>query len=388
MFNKQQLNKFKEIETPFYYYDIERLKSNLDAVKSSADRYGFYVHYAIKANANDRILSLINSYNFGADCVSGNEIQKSIDAGFKPDNIVFAGVGKSDKEIDLALNSNIFSFNCESLQEIEVINELASRKNKVAKIAVRVNPDVNAKTHKYITTGTRENKFGINFSDIDEVLHALENLNNVSLKGLHFHIGSQITDYKVFENLCFKANEIQDYFQRKNIKLEYLNMGGGLGVDYDNPDSLIFPDFEKFFAIFHNKLKILPNQKVHFELGRAVVAQCGSLISRVLYIKQGKHTNFVIIDAGMTELIRPALYQAYHKVENISSNEHNMQLYDVVGPICESSDTFGKLISLPTTSRGDLIAIRSTGAYGEVMSSNYNLRDSAKSCFSDDLYDN
>ncbi len=382
MTTRYPLSIFKKLQTPFYYYDTEVLEEVLSSAKKAVDKYGFHLHYAIKANANDKILKYMVSHDMGADCVSGNEVLKAITTGFEPDKIAFAGVGKSDLEIETGINNNIFSFNVESIQEIEVINEIASKLGKTANIALRINPNVDAKTHHYITTGIEENKFGINFWELENVIQLMKQLPNVKLKGLHFHIGSQITDMSVFKGLCIRVNEIQRWFWDHRIIPEHINLGGGLGISYLKPD--ILPDFETFFSIFHNNLDLRPKQTVHFELGRALVAHCGTLISKVLYIKKGIKTNFAILDAGMTELIRPALYQSVHKIENITSQKEIIK-YDVVGPICESSDCFGKAVDLNATSRGDLIAIRATGAYGEVMSSQYNLRTPAPSYYSDDL---
>lgn len=380
----ENIDILKNIKTPYYYYDMELLTSTLEIIKQEAGKNNFHVHYAIKANADSRILAKIREYKMGADCVSANEIRKSLDYGFEAEQIVYAGVGKSDEEINFALDNNIFCFNCESLPEIEVINELAAAKNKIAHIALRINPNVDAKTHKYITTGIEENKFGINPWEFDQCIGLIAISNNIKLIGLHFHIGSQITDLNIFRSLCIRINELQDWFSLRNISFEHINVGGGLGIDYHNPDSANTANFKEYFEIFAKHLKIRNNQQIHFELGRSVVAQCGSLISKVLYIKKGIKTNFAILDAGMTELLRPALYQAYHHIENISSSEKE-EIYDVVGPICESSDCFGKRIKLAYTKRNDYIAIRSTGAYGQVMASNYNLRNIAKSIFSDEL---
>lgn len=382
MFTKENIQKFQNTPTPFYYYDLALLKKTLEALKKESDNYGYVVHYALKANANDEILRVIKSYGLGADCVSGNEVKKASEEKF--DQLFFAGVGKSDEEINIALDRNITCFNCESLQEIEVINELAKNKNKIAQIAFRINPNVNANTHKYITTGLEENKFGINLWELEEVVKRTQQLKNIKIVGIHFHIGSQITDLSAFKTLCLRVNEIQNWFISHNIPLNIINVGGGLGVDYHDPDKHLIPDFESYFKLFKNFLEIRPNQKVHFEIGRAIVAQCGNLISKVLYVKKGVSTSFVILDAGMTELIRPALYQSYHKIENISSlvsRPSSLVRYDVVGPICESSDCFGKAMMLPETKRGDIIAIRTTGAYGEVMASQYNLREKVKAIY-------
>ena len=384
MFSKDLINIFGSLKTPFYYYDLDLLRTTIATLKKEVAKYEFVVHYAVKANANDRILKLINESGLGADCVSGNEISKSIELGFNNKDIVFAGVGKSDEEINLGLKSEIFFFDCESLQKLQVINQLAKQMGKTANVALRVNPNVDAKTHHYITTGLEENKFGINQWELAAVLSKLKTLDNIKLSGLHFHIGSQITDLEVFKGLCIRINELHQWCNEHNIDFEHINVGGGYGVNYRDPDTNSIPDFESFFKIFSDLLEYKPNQKIHFELGRTIVAHCGSLISKVLFIKKGINTNFAILDAGMTELLRPALYQSFHKIENLSSIG-TQERYDVVGPICESSDTFGKAILLPTTKRGDIIAIRSAGAYGEVMSSGYNLRDRVKAVYSDEL---
>jgi diaminopimelate decarboxylase len=378
------VEKLKGIETPFYYYDTDLLKKTLKIVKGDTKKYGFIQHYAIKANANRRILELIASEGFGADCVSGNEVKAAITAGFPASKIVFAGVGKTDKEINLALDLNIFCFNVESMPELIVINELATKKGKTVQVALRINPDVDAHTHEYITTGLNENKFGFSMAHLDSVIEVLKSLKNIRLIGIHFHIGSQIEEIDTFKPLCTRVNELQDYFEGKGIKLENINLGGGLGINYEAPDSQPVPDFSEYFGLFYKNLKLRDGQTVHFELGRAIVAQSGSLVTRATYIKHGENKTFVITDAGMTDLIRPALYQAYHKVENISS-DLPVQKYDVVGPICESSDVFVKDYELNETRRGDVLVLRSAGAYGEVMASQYNCRDLPKSYFSDKI---
>jgi len=379
MFTTELIQQFKELETPFYFYDTDLLDSTLAEVKKYAQRYDFTVHYAVKANTNSEIMSRIAKEGLGADCVSGNEVTQALAVGFQADDIVFAGVGKSDKEILTALEADIFCFNSESVQELEVIQELAQRVEKVARIALRLNPNVKANTHKYITTGLEENKFGISLSQLPEVLQVLEKCKNLELVGIHFHIGSQILDLENFRNLCQRLNEIQDTFEEKNLLLKHINVGGGLGIDYRSPNSNPMSNFEAYFQLFAENIQRRPNQKIHFELGRSIVGQCGSLITKVLYLKEGLKKKFVITDAGMNDLIRPSLYQAYHKIENITSTAETAETYDVVGPVCESTDCFDKNVSLKQTQRGDLLAIRSAGAYGEVMISNYNLRDRAKS---------
>lgn len=379
------INSLQSLQTPFYYYDVELLKDTLDCVNNEAKKYdNFFVHYAIKANANPALLKIISKAGLGADCVSGGEINIACQTGFSPADIVFAGVGKSDWEINLALDKDIFCFNVESLAELEVINMLAKDKNKVARVALRVNPDVDAHTHTNITTGLAENKFGISLSDIDDVVRTSMELDNIEFIGLHFHIGSQILDMSVFRTLCERINDIVSCFENVGITIPNINVGGGLGIDYDNPEINTIPDFRTYFKTYANFLKVSPKQKIHFELGRAIVGQCGTLITKTLYIKKGTNKQFLIVDAGMTDLIRPALYQAFHKIENISSTKPN-ELYDVVGPICESSDVFGKNISLKGTMRNDLIAIKSAGAYGEIMASQYNCRSLPKGYLSCDL---
>lgn len=379
MITPQHIEQYKKLKTPFYHYNLEILEQTLDLLTAESNRYDYNVHYALKANVNNNVLATIKKYQLGADCVSGNEVKKALETGFTNSKIVFAGVGKTDDEINFALDNDIFCFNCESLPEMEVINELAQKKNKVANIALRINPNINAKTHHYITTGLEENKFGINMWEMAEVIPAIKKLGNLKLIGLHFHIGSQITDLEIFRSLCLRINEIQEWFYQHHIIVEHINVGGGLGVDYENPDNNLIPDFKGYFEQFQQFLALRPQQQLHFELGRSIVAQCGNLITKVLYVKKGVNTNFAIVDAGMTDLLRPALYQATHKIENLTTTSNEQERYDVVGPICESSDCFAKALLFPTTKRGDIIAIRTAGAYGEVMASNYNLRNTIES---------
>ncbi len=379
------IQKFETLRTPFYYYDLEVLRKTLRTINEEAGSHeGFVVHYAVKANANPKLLNVIREAGLGADCVSGGEVQAAIDNGFPNSKIVFAGVGKSDWEINLGLDNDIFCFNVESIPELEVINELAAKKGKTARVAFRLNPNVGAHTHANITTGLAENKFGIAMRDMETVIAEAAKLQNVRFVGLHFHIGSQILDMGDFQALCNRINELQEQLERHHVSVEHINVGGGLGVDYQHPNRVPIPDFHAYFDTYARRLKLRPGQTLHFELGRAVVAQCGSLITRTLYIKEGATKKFCIVDAGFTDLIRPALYQAYHKIENISSDEP-MQAYDVVGPICESTDVFGKQRDLNACHRGDLLAIRSAGAYGEIMASCYNCRPLPTAIISDDL---
>ena len=368
------IDDLQKQDTPCYYYDLGLLRRTLTTLNNEIEGLPYHVHYAVKANANPILLTEIKNAGLGVDCVSGWEVQRAIENGFAPEKIVFAGVGKTDKEINYALENDIFCFNVESLPELEVISELAAKKGKVAKVAIRVNPNIDAHTHKYITTGLNENKFGITLDMLDDVIdHAME-LENVTFVGIHFHIGSQLTDMSPYSMLCDTINDLLIHFEERGIKLSIVNVGGGLGIDYVDPDEHEVADFADFFGIFKKRLQLREGQQLHFELGRSIVAQCGALITRVTYVKECKAKKFAIVDAGMSDLIRPALYQAHHKIQNISNVSGDCEKYDVVGPICESSDCFGEDELLPSVKRGDLLAIRSAGAYGEIMASRYNCR--------------
>ena len=375
------IDTFMQHRTPFYYYDLDVLRNVLNAVASTQPA-GSIVHYALKANSDPRILSLIAQVGMGADCVSGGEIRLAIEAGIPPSRIVYSGVGKTDEEILLALSHNIDCFNVESLAELQVIDELAARCGKTAPIALRINPHIDAHTHHFITTGLSENKFGIDISQLDTITTRATSLRHIRLRGLHFHIGSQILSLAPYRQLCTIINRLQEQLSARGLHLDYINVGGGLGIDYDNPDAEQYTSFANYFDIFKNHLHLPAATTLHFELGRSIVGQCGTLISRVLYIKEGLDKQFAIIDAGMTELIRPALYQATHRIYNLTS-QGNEQPYDVVGPVCETSDTFACAVMLPTTHRGDLIAIRSTGAYAQSMAMQYNSRPLAPVVYSE-----
>lgn len=369
--------------TPYYFYDLDLLNRTINEVELNVRNTSFRVHYAIKANNNKKIVSFIARRNFGADCVSGGEIKLALDCGFKPADIVFAGVGKTDEEIEYALLSNVGMLHCEGLEEILVINEIAGRLNHRPKVALRLNPDVNARTHEKISTGTYENKFGFSPEEFAELTQIASDLNHIEIVGLHFHVGSQITEMIVFKELSDRINELVPVYEKYFGSLQYLNVGGGLGIDYQNPDVNPIPDFKNYFETFRKNLRV--NVPVHFELGRSIVAQCGSLRTKVLYIKKSATKTFAVVDAGMTELLRPAMYNAYHKIEkhNNSLALTNGSTYDVVGPLCESSDFFGKNVPLPELKRGDILSIRSCGAYAESMSLNYNGRVKVGSITSD-----
>ena len=384
MFNIDLLNKFRSLNTPFYYYDLDILKENLNSLKTSLNDKN-KVHFALKSNFNSKILGVIKSYGLGIDAVSGNEIKKAIEVGFKPKDIVFAGVGKTDSEIKLSIDNNISYLNCESPQEIDVINNFSSKVDKVTKISIRINPNIKTDTHKNIQTGHKSNKFGIDLNDLNEIVDHAKKLNNIEVIGFHFHLGSQISQNSPFLKLCDVANDVNNLFKNKSIDVKYINVGGGLAIDYKNPVDNRISNFQNFINIFNKNVFLNDRQILHFELGRSIVGQCGFLITKILFTKRSYNKSFIIVDAGMNDLVRPALYDSYHKIINISSIESEMINYDVVGPICESSDTFVNDYSLPLSKRGDFIVICSAGAYGESMSSNYNLRNKLKSYYSDTI---
>lgn len=387
LIDQENILRFKEVHTPFYFYNTALLKETLQKIKKEISAHKNYIiHYAIKANANPKLLRLIAQAGFGADCVSGGEIQRALDTGFPASKIVFAGVGKSDWEINLGLDNDIFCFNVESEPELEVINELAKAKGKIASVAFRINPNIGAHTHANITTGLAENKFGIAMKDMEHIIQKAEQLCHIHVLGLHFHIGSQILEMDDFIALCQRINQLIEQLRQAHHRIEHINVGGGLGIDYEHPDKHPIPNFSSYFNTYAKYLNLSDGQQLHFELGRAVVGQCGSLVTRVLYVKQGATKQFIIVDAGMTDLIRPALYQAHHQIENLNSREV-LEKYDVVGPICESSDVFAKDILLPKTHREDLIALHSAGAYGEIMASQYNCRALPQSYTSEELSD-
>ena len=474
MLKFNDFGRVEELATPFWYYDMDVFRKTVKLAASLSERYGIGAHYALKANVEPRLVSYIASKGFGADCVSGNEVKYAVESGFARSSIVFAGVGKSDKEISDALDLGIGCFNVESLMEMQVIDALAASKGVRANVSLRINPNIDAHTHRYVTTGLYENKFGISRHEFEAAIDILKSSKALDFKGLHFHIGSQITDVEpVYSLECERAAEIVEWFEAHGMEVGSIDLGGGLGVDYDEPDENPVPDFEKWFSIIDRKLRRRPEQSVSIEPGRSMVAQCGSLITRVLFVKSGETKTFLIMDAGMNDLIRPALYGAYHKIENLSAyyvsksssddrpgpgicdskyvedakaarsvrvwdrvpmknteaktsesaesedltRHHQMpageqrsgglalgcarrpdrplekgvggieteRLYDIVGPVCESSDVWGEGRELPYSKRGDILAIRSTGAYGSVMSSRYNLRDLAPAVFSDDM---
>jgi len=370
-------SKFNGLQTPFYYYDSQCLRTTLAAVNAAkANSDNFHIHYAVKANANPELLRIISAAGLGADCVSGGEIQAALDAGFPANEIVYAGVGKNDWEIELGLDAGIRCFNVESIPELEITNELAARKGKIANVAFRINPNVDAHTLAKITTGLNENKFGLAMEDMLPAVRTAQKMTNVNYVGLHFHIGSNILNLEIFIPLCERINQLQSQLESEGIETKSINVGGGLGTHYEDPDIHPIPDFIGYMDIFRKHLQLRPHQELHFELGRSIMGQCGAMIAKVLYVKKGHEKQFLILDAGFTDLIRPAFYNARHLIQNISAKPESPahETYDVVGPICESSDVFQTDAKLPTSHRGDYIAFRTAGAYGEIMASQYNLR--------------
>ena len=385
MLSRQIADKLQEFETPFYLYDIGLLRQTLESVTAVASKYNFKLHYAIKANYDSHILSVIREYGLGIDCASGNEVRAAIEAGFSPEGIVYAGVGKKDKELQYAISQGIFSINCESLQELELIDRIAGELGKVQDIALRINPDIDPKTNSCIDTGQADSKFGISYEEVMEYADRIKSYKNVRIRGMHLHIGSQIRELHVFQYLCDKVNAIVDCLTGMGFNFEFVDVGGGLGVNYDIPENEPIPNFASVFSIINQYLNV-SGREVHFEFGRSIVAQCGELISRVLFRKDtATERKLVIIDASMTELIRPALYGAYHNIENITPKEQGKDRYTIVGTACESTDVFNQSITLPVTSRGDLISIKSAGAYGMSMASRYNLHDLPGAVYSDEL---
>ncbi|MDQ5920517.1 MAG: diaminopimelate decarboxylase [Pseudomonadota bacterium] len=379
IFNCNDLSELaRNHETPCYIYDSTLLADTLQKAQTCVNRYfgqNATIHYALKANDNSEVLTKIKQSGFGIDCVSGGEIEHALDHGFLTQQIVFAGVGKQDWEIELGLNVGIYAFNCESIQEVTIINNLAGRLGKQAKIMLRVNPDIDARTHKHISTGMYDNKFGITFDDVLTVIQDLKNLTNIQLVGLHYHIGSQITDMQVFAQLGAVVSKHYAQLTEYGCHLTDINLGGGLGVDYINPQANPIAAFDEYFAVLSQNL-LFPNResiKIHFELGRSLVAQSGIVLSKVLFLKSTAGTNFVVIDAGMNDLMRPMLYEAKHVIMPLIK-KIEVDKYHVVGPVCESTDVFAKNIELPILARGDVIAILTCGAYGRVLANQYNRR--------------
>ena len=372
--------------TPLYVYSHQALKTALENWMRGIAGTNHRVFYAMKANSNLALLKFFHDSGTGFDIVSRGELQRALMAGAKGNDIVYSGVGKSREDIRAALRADIGCFNVESIPELDRINEVALEEKRMAPVSVRVNPDVDAKTHPYISTGLKNNKFGVSYDQTVALYQRAATLPGIRISGIDMHIGSQITELEPFVHAADKIFDIVDALAQNGIMLDHLDFGGGLGVRYTDETP---PSAETLVKAVSRKAaeRGFADLPIYFEPGRSLVAQCGSLITRVLYVKYGVNKTFLITDAGMNDLIRPALYGAYHKVENLSASARDcgMKTYDVVGPVCESSDVWGEDRPLPESVRGDLLAIRSAGAYGQVMASRYNLRDFAPSVYLDRL---
>ena len=385
MLSSSVVGRISAIKTPFYLYDMDLLRKTLEAAAEGARKRGYRLHYAVKANFDPRVLALIRQYGLGIDCVSGGEVRCAIESGFDPSGIVYAGVGKSDDEIRYAVGQGIFSLNCESLEELAAVNDICGEMGKVQNVALRINPDVDPRTHKCISTGQADSKFGISYEDAFSKAEWIQSLRNIRIRGLHLHVGSQITHMEVFEELCLKVNDIMEGLIGAGFSFDYIDLGGGLGIDYDCPEREPVPQFEAVYQTVERTLKA-DGRSVHFEFGRAIVGQCGELVTSVLFRKTtATGRELVIVDASMSELIRPALYGSHHDIENLTSHSYDSKTYTVVGTVCESTDVFARDIELPTTVRGDILTIKSAGAYGMSMASRYNLHDIHPAVYSDEL---
>ena len=385
MLSRKVAAQLRDYETPFYLYDINLLRQTLESVVYESNKYDYKVHYAIKANNDDYLLSIIREYGIGIDCASGNEVRKAIESGFDPKTVVYAGVGKRDKEIRYALEQEILAINCESIEELKVVNALAGEMGKKADVGLRINPDIDPKTNRCIDTGQADSKFGISYEEILDNVDLIRSLENINIIGIHIHIGSQIRELHVFENMCNKANAIVEKLESLGFSFRIVDVGGGLGINYDVPENEPIPNFASLFAIVHEHLNV-EGKEVHFEFGRSLVGECGELITSVLFNKTtATGRRLLIVDASMTELIRPMLYGSYHNIENITSQEEISTKYTVVGTACESTDVFDENVSLKRSKRGDLLAIKSAGAYGRSMASQYNMHDLPGAVYSDQL---
>ena len=385
MLSRHVAEKLQNYETPFYLYDIDLLRRTLESVAYESAKHNYKVHYAIKANYDDHILGIIREYGLGIDCASGNEVRKALEMGFDPKGIVYAGVGKRDKELRYAIEQQILAINCESLEELFLVDEMSREAGRKTDVALRINPDIDPKTNHCIDTGQADSKFGISYEEVLEHVADIQALANINIIGLHLHIGSQIRELHVFENMCEKVNVIVANLDSLGFNLRFVDVGGGLGINYDVPENEPIPNFASLFSIVNQYLNV-GDREVHFEFGRSIVGECGELITRVLFNKTtATGRRLVIVDASMTELVRPAMYGSYHNIENITSQEELRSKYTVVGTACESTDVFDENVSLRKTKRGDLLTIKSAGAYGMSMASRYNLHDLPSAVYSDKL---
>lgn len=365
------LELVKKIETPAYIYSKRKIIENVNTLKSGLKKVDGLICFSVKANSNLNLLKILVNEGLGMDIVSGGELRKALLAGCNSKKIVFSGVGKSPIDIECAIREDILLFNVESESELFVINEISKKLGKITSIAVRVNPDVSPNTHPYISTGLKENKFGISINDSLNLHKKIKNFKNIRVIGVDFHIGSQITEVKPYIDSLIKIENYIEELRNYDIQLEFLDIGGGFGL-IDNSDSF---NLGLMLNEIANKLKSF-NLKIIVEPGRSIIGNTSFLISKVLYIKKNESKNFAICDAGMNDLLRPALYKSYHEIINLSnfpSSDKNLNVFDIVGPVCESSDCFFPKKSIDL-SENDYIAIMNTGAYGYSMASNYNSR--------------
>ncbi len=358
------------IETPYYLYSENIINKNVDEYISELQNIDSLICYSVKANSNLSILSLFAKKGLGFDIVSGGELQRVMKAGGDMSKVVFSGVGKTDEEIEFALKQNIYCFNVESQGELNRIQTIASSLDVRANISLRVNPEIDAKTHPYITTGLSENKFGISQNDVLNSFKIISNFDSLNICGIDYHIGSQITDLEPFTDSAKKVLSIINELKKQNIFLSHVDLGGGLGISYNNESPVSRGDYvQSVVDIFKDT-----NLKIIFEPGRSIIGDSGILVTKVIETKNNKlGKNFIIVDAGMNDLIRPPLYNAYHKISSVTKHSTTKDVFDVVGPVCETADFFGKDRHL-SANIGDLIVIEDTGAYGFVLSSNYNSR--------------
>jgi diaminopimelate decarboxylase len=376
----------KQYGTPLYIYSKNQILRNYREINQPLvnSKLDFLNCYAIKANSNPEILKILSEEGAGAEIASGGELYLALKFGYLRNKITYTGVGKTDEEIEYALRENVFNFTVESLQEIQVISEIAHRLSLIARISIRVNPDINAKTHPYITTGMKENKFGIDSKDILSVFETARNLPNIDIIGLHSHIGSQITEVDPYIEAVEYLGGLLKKLEAMGIDIRYLNVGGGFGVQYKNvithryihPEEDEITEYASLGKHISAVIKLLSelNKKLVIEPGRSLVANAGILAGKVLYTKQSELKKFVISDTGMNDLMRPCLYQAYHQVVPLTLKDTGFETVDLVGPVCETSDFLATSREMQKLQRGDMFAVMTTGAYGYSLSSNYNAR--------------
>ena len=359
----------KKFGTPFYCYSYSKLKENINKFKKNFESFSPLICFAVKSNTNVNLIREIKKFGLGADVVSLGELMIAIKAGIKPNKIVFSGVGKTSSELNFAINKKILLINAESLSEIMEINKLAKLRSKKVRVGVRLNPNTDAKTLNQISTGKKENKFGVNKDTFHKIVDFCKNSKNIDLKCLSVHIGSQILDHKPYGKMLEAVSHILD---KTNHQFEFIDLGGGMGINYSNKDKTL--NYKKYNTAINNFLK-KHDVKIIFEPGRSIIGNTGMLISRVIYIKDSGRKKFIILDAAMNDLMRPALYGAFHRtLPVIKSNKISNKPYEFVGPICESTDKFITLKKFQKLEEKDLIAICDVGAYGMSLSSNYNLR--------------